>query len=185
MNMVEGDIIVSQEEINLMCDRLAAEISKDYAGKDLLLVGVLKGAFVFLADLARRLTIPVQIDFMDVSSYGAETKTSGIVKINSDLNHDITNRHVLIVEDIIDTGLTLKKLKELLLTRGPASLALCTAFDKPSRRTVDLAIEYRGIEVPNKFIIGYGLDFDDWFRNLPYVCEALEAPLEVRNEETN
>lgn len=185
MNMVEGDIIVSQEEINEMCDRLAAQISKDYAGKDLLMVGVLKGAFVFLADLARRLTIPVQIDFMDVSSYGAETKSSGIVKINSDLNHDITGRHVLIVEDIIDTGLTLKKLRELLLTRGPASLALCSAFDKPSRRTVELDIEYCGIEVPNKFIIGYGLDYDDWFRNLPYVCEALEAPLEVRNEETN
>ena len=185
MNMVEGDIIVSQEEINLMCDRLAAEISKDYAGKDLLLVGVLKGAFVFLADLARRLTIPVQIDFMDVSSYGAETKTSGIVKINSDLNHDITNRLVRIVEDIIDTGLTLKKLKELLLTRGPASLALCTAFDKPSRRTVDLAIEYRGIEVPNKFIIGYGLDFDGWFGGLPLVWGAVEAPLVGRNEEAN
>lgn len=185
MNMVEGDIIVSQEEINEMCDRLAAQISRDYAGKDLLMVGVLKGAFVFLADLARRLTIPVQIDFMDVSSYGAETKTSGIVKINSDLNHDITGRHVLIVEDIIDTGLTFKKLRELLLTRSPASLALCSAFDKPSRRTVELEVKYRGIEVPNKFIIGYGLDLDDWFRNLPYVCEAVEAPLEVRNEETN
>lgn len=185
MNLMEGDIIVSKEEIDEMCDRLAGEISRDYAGKELLLIGVLKGAFVFLADLARRLTIPVQIDFMDVSSYGKETKSSGIVKINSDLNHDITGRHILIVEDIIDTGLTLLKLKELLSTRGPASMALCTAFDKPSRRTVDLPIEYKGIEVPNKFIIGYGLDYDDWFRDLPYVCEAIETPMEVRNEETN
>lgn len=185
MEMMEGEIIVSQDEINAMCDRLAAEISRDYAGKNLLLVGVLKGAFVFLADLARRLTIPVQIDFMDVSSYGKETRSSGIVKITSDLSHDITGRHVVIVEDIIDTGLTLIKLRELLLTRGPASLALCTAFDKPSRRTVDLPIEYKGIEVPNKFIIGYGLDYDDWFRNLPYVSEAIEAPVEVRNEKTN
>lgn len=185
MKMVEGDIIVTREEIDAMIDRLAAEISRDYAGKDLLMVGVLKGAFIFLADLARRLTIPVQIDFMDVSSYGSETKSSGIVKITNDLNHDITGRHVLIVEDIIDTGLTLKKLKELLQTRGPAHLALCAAFDKPSRRTVDLPIEYKGIEVPNKFIIGYGLDYNDWFRNLPYVSEAVEAPVEVSDEETN
>ena len=153
-----------------MVARVAAEISRDYEGREVLLVGVLRGAFVFLADLARALTIPCCVDFMAVSSYGKDTKTSGVVRIIKDLEEDISGRHVIIVEDIVDSGLTLKKLRELLLTRSPASLALCTAFDKPSRRRVELDVEYSGLEIPNDFIVGYGLDYQGFYRGLPEVC---------------
>ncbi|MDI9498031.1 MAG: hypoxanthine phosphoribosyltransferase [Bacillota bacterium] len=165
-----GEILVSREEIREMTRRVAAAISRDYEGREVLLVGVLKGACVFMADLIRELTVVTQIDFIAVSSYGKETKSSGVVRILKDLDEDITGRHVIIVEDIIDSGLTWSKLRELLLTRGPASLALCTAFDKPSRRTVaNLTVDYTGLEIPDAFIVGYGLDYQGYYRELPEV----------------
>lgn len=163
-------ILITREEIAGMCQRLGEQISRDYAGREIILVGVLKGAFVFLADLARFLTIPVKIDFISVSSYGSGTKSTGVVRIIKDLDTDITNQHVIVVEDIIDSGLTLNHLRELLSTRNPASIALCTAFDKPERRKVEIDVEYIGLQVPDEFIVGYGLDFDGNYRNLPDVA---------------
>ncbi|MDI9468925.1 MAG: hypoxanthine phosphoribosyltransferase [Bacillota bacterium] len=165
-----GDVLISEAEIRAMIRRIADEISNDYAGREVLLVGVLKGAFMFMADLVRELKVASQVDFMAVSSYGKETKSSGVVRILKDLDEDITGRHVIIVEDIIDSGLTWSKLRELLLTRGPASLALCAAFDKPSRRKVaNLKVDYTGLEIPDAFIVGYGLDYQGFYRDLPDV----------------
>jgi hypoxanthine phosphoribosyltransferase len=169
MDVVER-ILISKEVLADKVKEMAGRISRDYEGKDLLLVGVLKGGFVFLADLARQITIPVELDFMSVSSYGNSSKSSGVVRIIKDLDTDITNKHVLIVEDIIDTGLTLKHLAELLTTRGPKSVKICAALDKPSRRKVDLKVDYKGIEIPDEFVIGYGLDYAGKYRNLPDVC---------------
>jgi len=163
------DILIPRTEITRMCQRLGEQISRDYAGREVVLIGVLKGAFMFMADLVRHLSIPVRIDFISVSSYGSGTKTSGIVKINKDLDTDITGRHVIIVEDIIDTGLTLNHLRQLLGTRNPASFALCTAFDKPERRRVEIEVEYVGMRIPDEFVVGYGLDYDGKYRNLPDV----------------
>lgn len=163
------DILVPREEIDSMCKRLGEQISRDYAGKEVILIGVLKGAYVFMADLARHLTVPVRIDFISVSSYGSGTRTSGVVKITKDLDSDITNKHIIVVEDIVDSGLTLKHLRQLLSTRNPASIALCTAFDKPSRRQADIQVDYVGMQIPDEFIVGYGLDFDGKYRNLPDV----------------
>jgi hypoxanthine phosphoribosyltransferase len=168
-NIIE-EILVSREQIRERTIELGKRISEDYAGKELVLVGVLKGGFVFLADLMREITIPVDMDFMAVSSYGASSRSSGVVRIIKDIDINITNKHVLIVEDIVDTGLTLKHLKELLNTRGPASVKVCTALDKPSRRKVDIEVEYEGIIIPDKFVIGYGLDYAGKYRNLPDVC---------------
>jgi hypoxanthine phosphoribosyltransferase len=168
-NIIE-EILVSREQIRERTIELGKRISEDYAGKELVLVGVLKGGFVFLADLMREITIPVDMDFMAVSSYGASSRSSGVVRIIKDIDINITNKHVLIVEDIVDTGLTLKHLKELLNTRGPASVKVCTALDKPSRRKVDIEVEYEGITIPDKFVIGYGLDYAGKYRNLPDVC---------------
>jgi len=164
------EVLVTREQIREKVKELGARISKDYEGKDLILIGVLKGAFVFLADLMREITIPVDMDLISVSSYGAATRSSGVVRIIKDVDIDITNKHVLIVEDLVDTGLTLRHLKDLFNTRGPKSLKICTAFDKPSRRKVDIEIEYKGIEVPDRFIVGYGLDYAGKYRNLPDVC---------------
>jgi hypoxanthine phosphoribosyltransferase len=164
------EVLVSRDEIREMVKKVGKRISEDYAGKDLVLVGVLKGGFVFLADLMREITIPVDMDLIAVSSYGASTKSSGVVRIIKDMDLDLTGKHVLIVEDLVDTGLTLKHLKELFYTRGPKSVRICTAFDKPSRRKVDIEVEYKGIEVPDKFIVGYGLDYAGKYRNLPDVC---------------
>jgi len=164
------EILVSREQIKEMTQRLGKQISKDYEGRDLVLVGVLKGGFVFLADLMREITIPVDMDLIAVSSYGASTKSSGVVRIIKDMDMDVTGKDVLIVEDLVDTGLTLKHLKELFNTRGPKSVKICTAFDKPSRRKVDIEVEYNGIEVPDKFIVGYGLDYAGKYRTLPDVC---------------
>ncbi len=164
------DILIPREELDAMCRRLGEQISRDYAGEEIILVGVLKGAYVFMADLARYITVPVRVDFMAMSSYGSQTRTSGVVKILKDVDQDISGSHVLVVEDIIDSGLTLKKLVELLSTRNPASIALCTAFDKPFRRKVEIEVKYKGMEVPNEFIVGYGLDFNGEYRNLPDVC---------------
>lgn len=164
------EILISREEMNKKVMELGAQISEDYKGKDLVLVCVLKGGVVFHADLMRAISIPIDMDFMAVSSYGVSTKSSGVVRIIKDLDINIANKHVLIVEDIVDTGLTLTHLKELLKTRGPLSVKICTALDKPSRRKVPLEIEYRGIEIPDKFVVGYGLDYAEKYRNLPDVC---------------
>lgn len=163
------DTLIQREEIAKMCQRLGEQISRDYADREVILIGVLKGAYVFMADLARCLTIPVRIDFMSVSSYGSGTRSSGVVRITKDLDSDITGKHVIIVEDIVDSGLTLNHLRQLLGTRNPASIAICTAFDKPDRRRVEIEVEYVGMKIPDEFIVGYGLDFDGKYRNLPDV----------------
>jgi hypoxanthine phosphoribosyltransferase len=171
--MMMGDIeeiLVSHEQINDMVEKLGKRISVDYEGTELVLVGVLKGGFVFLADLMRKITIPVDMDLIAVSSYGASTRSSGVVRIIKDMDLNVANKHVLIVEDLVDTGLTLSYLKDLFNTRGPKSVKICTAFDKPSRRKIDIDIEYGGLIVPDKFIVGYGLDYAGKYRNLPDVC---------------
>jgi hypoxanthine phosphoribosyltransferase len=171
--MMMGDIeevLVSREQIKEMVAQLGKRISKDYEGTELVLVGVLKGGFVFLADLMRAITIPVDMDLIAVSSYGASTQSSGVVRIIKDMDLDVAGKNVLIVEDLVDTGLTLRHLKDLFNTRSPKSVKICTAFDKPSRRKIDIEIEYGGIVVPDKFIVGYGLDYDGKYRNLPEVC---------------
>jgi hypoxanthine phosphoribosyltransferase len=164
------EILVRREEISEMVKRLGMEISKDYEGCELVLIGVLKGGFVFLADLMREITIPVDMDLIEVSSYGASTRSSGIVRIIKDVDMNVSGKHVLIIEDLVDTGLTLNHLKELFSTRGPKSVKICAAFDKPSRRKIDIQVEYKGIVVPDKFIVGYGLDYAGKYRNLPDVC---------------
>ncbi|WP_024832763.1 hypoxanthine phosphoribosyltransferase [Ruminiclostridium josui] len=169
MDVVER-VLVSKEQLEKQVEELGARISKDYAGQELVIIGVLKGGFIFLADLARKITIPVDLDFMSVSSYGNSSKSSGVVKIIKDVDANITGKHVLIVEDIIDTGLTLNHLVELLKTRGPLSVKICAALDKPSRRKVDLKVDYKGIEIPDEFVIGYGLDYAGKYRNIPEVC---------------
>lgn len=163
-------VLVRREEIRRAVSEIGKRISRDYAGKDLLLVGVLKGAVVFMADLIREITIPVDMDFILVSSYGDSTESSGVVKILKDIDTNIRKRHVIIVEDLIDTGLTLTYLKSMLNTRGPESLSLCTIFDKPSRKQVRIDIEYKGIEIPDEFVVGYGLDYAGKYRNLPDLC---------------
>jgi len=164
------EIMIERSEIDAMCSRLGAQISADYEGREVVLIGVLKGAFIFMADLVRYITVPCRIDFMSVSSYGSGTRTSGVVRINKDLDSDITGQHVIIIEDIVDSGLTLNHLKQLLGTRNPASIALCTAFDKPERRRVEIDVEYVGMRIRDEFIVGYGLDFDGKYRNLPDVA---------------
>ena len=163
-------VLIPQTEIAGMCRRLGERISSDYAGREVILIGVLKGAWMFMADLVRQLSIPVRVDFIAVSSYGSGTRTSGVVRITKDLDSDITGKHVILVEDIVDTGLTVNHLRQLLGTRNPASIAICTAFDKKDRRQVDMDIQYIGMEIPNEFIVGYGLDFDGKYRNLPDVA---------------
>jgi hypoxanthine phosphoribosyltransferase len=165
-----GEILIDEEPLQARIAELGAEISRDYAGRDLLLVGVLKGAVFFLADLMRELSVPCEIDFMAISSYGAGTDSSGVVRILKDLDMNIAGRDVLVVEDIIDSGLTLSYLMRSLTARKPASLEVCTLLTKPERREVDVPVRYVGFEIPNKFVIGYGLDFDQRYRNLPYVA---------------
>jgi hypoxanthine phosphoribosyltransferase len=168
-----GEILVPAEDLRRRVRELAQEISRDYEGKDLLLIGVLKGAVFFLSDLMRDLEIPVQVDFMAVASYGSATKSSGVVRILKDLDAAIEGRDVLIVEDIVDSGLTLQYLLRNLAGRNPASLEVCALLIKPERRKVELQTRYVGFEIPNRFAIGYGLDHDERYRNLPYVA-ALE-----------
>lgn len=164
------EVVITAEEIARRVGELAEEISADYQGKDPLLVCVLKGAVVFLADLMRRLTVPVSVDFMAVSSYGQNTVTSGQVRIVKDLDVSLEGRHVLLVEDIVDTGLTLSYLCDLLLARDPASLRVCALLDKASRRRVKVPLDYVGFEVPNVFLVGYGLDYRERYRGLPYLA---------------
>jgi hypoxanthine phosphoribosyltransferase len=165
-----GDILVQRDELEHRVRELAEEISRDYADRELLLVGVLKGAVFFLADLMRHLDVQCEVDFMAVSSYGASTDSSGVVRILKDLDAPIEGRDVLIVEDIVDSGLTLSYLFRMLRARGPASLEVCALLTKPARREIDLPIRYVGFEIPNRFAIGYGLDYAERYRNLPYVA---------------
>lgn len=162
--------LVTEEQIQARWAEMGAQISADYAGEDLLLVAVLKGAFMSLADLSRHITIPVDMDFMAVSSYGDATKTSGVVRILKDLDREIAGRHVLIVEDIVDSGLTLSYLLRNLRVRGPASLEIATLLLKPGLQKVDLDVRYVGFEIPPDFVIGYGLDYYGQYRNLPFVA---------------
>jgi hypoxanthine phosphoribosyltransferase len=165
-----GEILVPAEDLVRRVRELAAEVSRDYAGKDLVLVGVLKGAVFFLSDLMRHLDIPCEVDFMAVASYGSATKSSGVVRILKDLDAVIADRDVLIVEDIVDSGLTLQYLLRNLAGRQPRSLEVCALLIKPERKKVDIAARYVGFEIPNRFAIGYGLDHGERYRNLPYVA---------------
>jgi hypoxanthine phosphoribosyltransferase len=162
-----GPVLVASEDIQAKVRELGGRITQDYREERLLLVGILRGAVVFLSDLMRHLELPCEIDFMDISSYGTGTQTSGVVRILKDLEEDITGRHVLIIEDIIDTGLTLSYLRRTLLQRRPASLEICALLSKPSRRQVELDVKYLGFEVPDEFVIGYGIDYAGAYRNLP------------------
>ena len=170
-----GEILVQPDELAHRVRELAEQISADYAGKDVLLIGVLKGAVFFLADLMRQLDVDCEVDFMAVSSYGSSTDSSGVVRILKDLDAPIEDRHVLIVEDIVDSGLTLSYLFRMLGGRSPASLEVCALLTKPDRREVDMPIRYVGFEIPNKFAIGYGLDHAERYRNLPYVAVLNES----------
>ena len=163
------EVLIEPEALQHRVAELGEEISADYAGRDLLLVGVLKGAVFFMADLMRHLTIPCEIDFMAISSYGDSTDSSGVVRILKDLDINIEGRHVLVVEDIIDSGLTLSYLIRNLEAREPSTLEICALLTKPERREIDVPVRYVGFEIPNRFVIGYGLDYSELYRNLPYV----------------
>lgn len=162
-------VLFTEREIHSRVAELGRQISADFAGKELLVIGILKGAMIFLADLVRHITIPTYFDFVAVSSYGSSTKSSGAVRILKDIDRGIEGRHVLIVEDIVDTGLTLNYLVDNLKARGPASLKVCTLLDKPSRREVPVEIDYNGFTIPDEFVVGYGLDYNECYRNFPYI----------------
>ena len=163
-------VLITREEICEVVKRLGREISWEYSGKNPIMVSVLKGAFIFMADLVREVDIECSVEFMAVSSYGKGTQSSGEVRIIKDLDTNIEGRHVIIVEDILDSGVTLSNLLRLLEARNPASLAVCALFDKPERRIANIKLDYKGMEVPNEFIVGYGLDFGEKYRNLPDIC---------------
>ena len=157
-------VMLSEEEVDAKIQQIGEQISKDYAGKQVHLVCVLKGGSFFMCELAKRITVPVSLDFMSVSSYGSETKSSGVVKIVKDLDEPLKGKDVIVIEDIVDSGRTLSYLMEMLKDRGPASLRLCTLLDKPDRR-----VDYTGFQIPDEFVVGYGLDYDQKYRNLPYI----------------
>ena len=162
-------VMLSEEEVDAKIQQIGEQISKDYAGKQVHLVCVLKGGSFFMCELAKRITVPVSLDFMSVSSYGSETKSSGVVKIVKDLDEPLKGKDVIVIEDIVDSGRTLSYLMEMLKDRGPASLRLCTLLDKPDRRVVDVHVDYTGFQIPDEFVVGYGLDYDQKYRNLPYI----------------
>jgi hypoxanthine phosphoribosyltransferase len=162
-------ILFSETELATRIKELGQAITADYAGKEILMIGVLRGAVIFMSDLARAIDLPVAVDFMAVSSYGAATSSSGVVRILKDLDEDVENKHVLIVEDIIDSGLTLNYLMENLWSRKPASIKICTLLNKPDRRKVEVPIAYNGFTIPDYFVVGYGLDFAERYRNLPFI----------------
>jgi len=170
-----GEILVSEERLQRRIVELAAEISADYAGREILVVGVLKGALLFISDLIRRLSVPCTMDFMAISSYGSSTHSSGVVRILKDLDGPIAGRHVLVVEDVVDSGLTLAYLMKNLRSREPASLELCTLMVKPAGRRLGIDMRYVGFEMPDTFVVGYGLDFDEHYRQLPYIA-AFNGP---------
>src|SRR5579871_256303 len=165
-----GEVLIDAERLQTRIQELGEEITADYAGRELLLVGVLKGAVFFMADLMRAIDVPCEIDFMAISSYGASTDSSGVVRILKDLDINIEGRDVLVIEDIIDSGLTLSYLMRNLEAREPASLEVCALLTKPARREIEVPVKYTGFEIPNRFVIGYGLDFGERYRNLPYVA---------------
>ena len=165
-----GQVLISAEELQAKVAELGAQVSRDYAGKDLVMVGVLRGAVVFIADLLRNLSVPCEIDFMAVSSYGSSRDSSGVVRILKDLDDSIEGRDVLVVEDIVDSGLTLSYLMRNLQARDPASLEVCALLTKPERRRVEVPIRYTGFEIPNEFVVGYGLDYAQRYRNLDHVA---------------
>jgi len=162
-------VLISEEDVDARIKELGEKISKDYEGKTVHLVCVLKGGTFFMCELAKRITVPVTLDFMSVSSYGNDTKSSGVVRIMKDLDQPLKDKHVIVVEDIVDSGNTLSYLLGNLNDRGPASLALCTLLDKPDRRVKEVAVDYTGFEIPDEFVVGYGLDYAQKYRNLPYI----------------
>lgn len=167
-------ILIEEKELQAKVAEIGAKITEDYKGKELLIVCVLKGAVIFVSDLIRKIDLKLDIDFMAISSYGTNTQSSGVVRILKDLNTSIEGKHVLIVEDIIDSGLTLSYLVENLRSRGPASVEICTILDKPDRRKSDLFIKYTGFKIPDEFVVGYGLDYAEKYRNLPYIAVLKE-----------
>jgi hypoxanthine phosphoribosyltransferase len=167
--MIIGKPFLTSEQIQARVKELADTISRDYVGKEILAVGILKGAFMFLSDISRHIQVPVSIDFIVASSY-IKSKTTGEVKIHADIREDIQDRHVVLFEDIVDTGLTLKYIKDTLIDRGAASLKICTFLNKPAHRQVELDLDYIGYEIPDQYVVGYGLDYDNKFRNLPYIA---------------
>ncbi|TKB65982.1 MAG: hypoxanthine phosphoribosyltransferase [Nitrospira sp.] len=178
MERMFGRPIVTQEQMRSRIRELGRQISADYAGKDLVLVGVLKGAYAFFADLARAIRIPVRVDFIIVTSYGTQTKTSGKVKLVTELTEKIKNRDVLLVEDIVDSGLTIQYLTKALAKQKPRSIKVCTLLSKPERRVVDVPLQYIGFRIPDQYVVGYGLDYQQQYRNLPYL-----AVLDQRNQQ--
>ena len=162
-------VLLSEEEVDARIQQVAAKISKDYAGREIHLICVLKGGVFFTCELAKRITVPVSLDFMSVSSYGDDTKSSGVVKIVKDLDEPLRDKNVIVVEDIVDSGRTLSYLLDMLKARGPKSMALCTLLDKPDRRVIDVKVDYTGFQIPDEFVVGYGLDYDQRYRNLPYI----------------
>ncbi|MDO5033601.1 MAG: hypoxanthine phosphoribosyltransferase [Eubacteriales bacterium] len=181
MSKYIAETLITESEIQAMVEKLGAQINRDYQGKNVVIIGVLRGSVVFMADLIRQLNLPVEIDFISVSSYQG-TKSTGVVKIVKDTDHDVTGKHVILVEDIVDTGLTLKYLRELFSDRKPASLRVCSAFDKPSCRKVEVEVEYIGQAIPNAFVVGYGLDYQQLYRNLPYLAVLGEDGKEDQDE---
>ena len=169
-------VMISEEEVNKKIEELGKQISEDYAGKEVHLICILKGSAFFTCELAKRITVPVSLDFMSVSSYGDGTKSSGIVKIAKDLDESLEGKEVILIEDIIDSGRTLSYLLEILAQRNPASLKLCTLLDKPDRRVKDVKVDYVGFQIPDEFVVGYGLDYAQKYRNLPFIgiVEGLE-----------
>lgn len=163
------EVLLTEEEVDKRIQEIGEQISGDYAGEKVHLVCVLKGASFFMCELAKRITVPVSIDFMSVSSYGGDTKSSGVVRIVKDLDEPLTGKHVIVVEDIVDSGRTLSYLLDMLGSRGPADVKLCTLLDKPDRRVVDVKVDYTGFKIPDEFVVGYGLDYDQKYRNLPYI----------------
>ena len=162
-------VLLTEEEVDARIQAIGDQISRDYEGRQVHLVCVLKGGSFFMCELAKRIRVPVSLDFMSVSSYGSETKSSGVVKIVKDLDETLAGKDVIVVEDIVDSGRTLSYLTEMLKDRKPASLRLCTLLDKPERRVVDVHVDYTGFEIPDEFVVGYGLDYDQKYRNLPYI----------------
>lgn len=171
-------VLVPAADIAERVKALGAQISKDYEGQEILVVGILKGSTIFLADLVRRIDLPLAIDFVAISSYGNSTSSSGVVRILKDLEESIEGRHILVVEDIIDTGLTLNYLLKNLQSRKPASIKVCALLDKPSRRKIDVPVDYLGFSIPDEFVVGYGLDFNERYRNLPDACVLKKSAYE-------
>lgn len=163
------EVLLTEEQVDERIQKIGEQISRDFAGKQVHLVCVLKGGSFFMCELAKRITVPVSLDFMSVSSYGSDTKSSGVVRIVKDLDEPLTGKNVVVVEDIVDSGRTLSYLLDMLRDRGPAEVRLCTLLDKPERRVVDVKVDYTGFQIPDEFVVGYGLDYDQKYRNLPYI----------------